>query len=102
MTGTITDKLIAAVVEITDLGELYPASVLKGRIGLDVRIERGALAAGKRVRLFSLDSQEQVEIDGIEMLSNPCDPNVVRILCSKPKTLTLAAGKVEGWSIAED
>ena len=101
MTRTITDKLVATVIEVTDLGELFPASVLKGRIGLDVRIERGSLSTGKRVRLHGLGSEEEVEIVGIEMLSNPHDPNVVRILCSKPRMLALPTGKVEGWIIAE-
>lgn len=101
MTKTITDKLVATVLEVTNLGELFPASVLKGRIGLDVRIERGSLSTGKRVRLHGLNSEEEVEILGIEMLSNPDDPNVVRVLCSKPKTLILPTGKVKGWIIAE-
>ncbi|HKI31161.1 MAG TPA: hypothetical protein VKA46_04795 [Gemmataceae bacterium] len=101
MTRTITDKLVATVIEVTDLGQLFPASVLKGRLGLDVRIERGSLSTGKKVRLHGLGLEEEVEIIGIEMLSNPHDPNVVRILCSKPKTLALPTGKVEGWVIAE-
>jgi len=53
------------------------------------------------VRLHGLGSEEEVEIVGIEMLSHPHDPNVVRILCSKPKLLALPTGKVEGWIIAE-
>ena len=101
MTKTITDKLIATVIAVTDLGKLFPAPTLKGRIGLDVRIERGSLATGKKVQLHGLGSEEEVEIVGIEMLSNPHDPNVVRILCSKPKLLALPTGKVEGWMIAE-
>ena len=101
MTRIITDKLVATIIEVTDLGGLYPASVLRGRVGLDVRVERGSLSTGKRVRLHGLGSEEEVEITGIEMLSNPHDPNVVRILCSKPKTLALPTGKVEGWIIAE-
>ncbi len=101
MARTITDKLVATVIEVTDLGELYPASVLKGRIGLDVRIEQGSLSTGKRVRLHGPGLTEEVEIIGIEMLCNPHDPNVVRILCSKPKTLAFPTGRVEGWSIAE-
>ena len=94
--------LAATVVEVTDLGRLFPAPTFKGRIGLDVRVERGSLSTGKRVRLSGLGVEEEVEIAGIEMLSNPHDPNVVRILCSKPKVLALPTGKVEGWIIAED
>ncbi len=101
MTKTITDKLVATVVEVTNLGELFPASVLTGQIGLDVRIERGSLTTGKSVRLQGLGWEEEVEIVGIEMLSNPRDPNVVRILCSKPKRLALPTGKSEGWIILE-
>ena len=99
MTRTITDELVATVIEVTDLGELFPASVLKGRIGLDIRLERGALSTGKRVWLHGSGSEEEMEIIGIEMLSNPHDLNVVRILCSKPRTLALPSGKVEGWEI---
>lgn len=102
MTRTITDKLVATVVEVTDLGVLFPAPSFKGRIGLDVRVERGSLSPGKRVRLSGLGVEEEVEIVGIEMLSNTCDTNVVRVLCSKPKVLTLPTGKVEGWTIAGD
>jgi hypothetical protein len=101
MTRTITDKLAATVIEVTDLGKLYPVSVLKGQIGLDVRVERGLLSTGKRVRLHGPDSEEEVEIVGVEMLSNPHDPEVVRIFCPKPKMLALPTGKVEGWTIAE-
>ena len=101
MIRTITNKLIATVIEVSNLGELFPASIFKGRIGLDIRIEQGSLSIGKRVRLSDPDMEEEVEIVGIEMLTNPQDPNVVRILCSKPKVLAIPTGKVEGWSIAE-
>jgi hypothetical protein len=102
MTRTMTDKLVATVVELTDLGSLFPASALKGRIGLDIRIERGSLAPGKRVRLSGPGCEELLEIVGIEMLSNAHDPNVIRILCWKPKMRVLPTGKAEGWTIAED
>jgi len=85
-----------------NLGELFPGSVLGGRIGLDVRVERGSLNRGKRVRLQSLDSEEEVEIVGIEMLSNRDDPNIVRIICSQPKLLRLPTGRLEGWAITEE
>jgi hypothetical protein len=102
MTRTIISNLAATVIEITDLGELFPAPVLKGRIGLDVRIERGSLSPGKRVRLSGPGLDVEVEIIGVEMMSNPHDPNVVRIFCSKPRMLALPTGKVEGWNISDD
>jgi hypothetical protein len=101
MTRTITSKLSATVIEITDIGELFPAPVFKARIGLDVRIERGSLSPGKRVRLSGPNSDEELEIIGIEMLSNPHDPNIVRIYCSKPTMPSLPTGKVEGWNIVD-
>ncbi|HLJ94240.1 MAG TPA: hypothetical protein VKU02_13720 [Gemmataceae bacterium] len=101
MTGTISDKLVALVVEVTDVGELFGTSVFKDRIGLDVRVVQGSLAIGKKVFLSRPGEQEELEIVGIEMLRNPRDPNVVRILCSKPKRLTIASGTVEGWVITE-
>jgi len=102
MIRTITDKLVATVVEVTDLGALFPASVLRGRVALDVRVQRGSLCMGKRVRLSGPASEEEVQIEGIEMLHNAYDPTLIRILCSKPKTLALPSGKVAGWNIAED
>ena len=101
MTKTITTKLMATVVEVANLGELFPASVLRGRIGLDVRVEQGSLSPGKKVRLCGPDSEEVVEILGIEMLSDPHDPSVVRIHCSKPKVLGIPTGRTEGWIVAE-
>ena len=101
MTRTTTDKLVATVIEVMDLGGLFPASVLKGQIGLDVRVEQGSLCTGKRVRLHGLGSEEELEITGIEILRDPHDQNVVRILCSKPEVLTLPTGKLRGWLITE-
>jgi len=101
MTGAPTEKLVASVIEVTDLGELFPASVFKGRIGLDVRIARGSLSTGKKAWLHGPGSEEQVEIIGIEMLSNPHDPDVVRIICTKPKMLSIPTGKVAGWTMVE-
>ena len=95
-------KLIATVVEVTDLGQLYPTSILNDRFCLDVRIDRGSLSIGKKIRLSGQGAEEEVEIVGMEMLSNPYDPNLVRILCSKPKYLALPNGKIEGLSISED
>jgi hypothetical protein len=101
MTRTITDKLVATVLEVTEVGDLFPAPALRGRIGLDVRIEQGSLSTGRKVRLHGVGSEEEVEIVGIEMRGDPHDPGVVRIFCSEPKMLVLPAGKVEGWIIVE-
>ena len=96
-----SSKLVAKVVEIINLGELFPVSVLKGRIGLSVRVEQGALSTGHTVRLTGPDSEEEVEIVGIEMLGDPHDPSVVRIHCSKPKVLSIPIGRVVGWNIVD-
>jgi hypothetical protein len=101
VTRTITHTLIATVLEVTDVGDLFPAPALRGRIGLDVRIEQGSLTTGKKVRLHGVGSEAEVEIVGIEMRSDPHDPGVVRIFCSKPKILVVPTGKVEGWIIVE-
>jgi hypothetical protein len=101
MTKTITEKLIARVVGVTDLGGIYPGSTLIGQVGVDVCVEQGSLSIGQNVRLNGPGSSEQVQITGIEMLSNPHDPNVVRILLTKPKTQLPPTGKLEGWTIAE-
>ena len=102
MIRTVTTNLIATVIEVVDLGELFPISAFNGRIGLNIRIEQGSLAPGKKVWLSGADSEEEVQIVGIEMLSNPHDPNLVRVICAKPKLLTIPAGKLEGWNIVAD
>jgi hypothetical protein len=103
MIRTIADKLLAKVIEVSDLDSLFPSPALKGRIGLDIRIERGSITPNKTVRLScpAADQDVEIEIVGVEMLANVHDPNVVRILCSKPKELAIPTGKVEGWSITE-
>src|SRR5437870_13031616 len=101
MTRTNTNKLVARVVGVTNLSELFPAPVLKGHIGLDVRVERGSLSAGKKVWLSGPGFEEEVEIVGIEMLSDAHDPNVVRVHCSKLKVVTGTAGMEEGWILTE-
>lgn len=101
MARTATDKMAATVVEITDLSALFPDSVLKDRIALDVRIEQGSLRAGTRVRLCTAGLEEEIEVVGIELLSNPLGPDVVRIVCSRPHMLTLPTGKADGWTITE-
>lgn len=102
MTKTITERLVATVIEVTDLCELYPSIAgFKGRIGLDVRVEHGSLSIGKKVRLRGPGSEEEVEIAGIEMLYNSNDPDTVRILCLKPKTSALPTGKVKSWALTD-
>jgi hypothetical protein len=73
-----------------------------GQIGLDVRIQQGALHVGKRVRLQGPDSNEAVEAVGVELLATVPDPSLIRIHCSKPKTLDLATGKTNGWRLGEE
>jgi hypothetical protein len=102
MIKTIADKLLASVVEIEDIDRAFPGiASFKGRIALDVHIEQGTLSVGKRVQLSGPQFAESVEIVGIETVLKIEDPNVVRILCSRPSTLTVPAGKIEGWNIAE-
>ena len=102
MIKTITVKLFASVVGIEGLDRAYPGiASFKDRIALDVRIEQGSLSVGKRVQLSGPGFTEPVDVVGIEMVLNIEDPNVVRILCSKPKALAIPTGKVEGWNIAE-
>jgi hypothetical protein len=102
MIKTFTDKLLASVVGIEDVDQAYPdVSAFKGRIAVDVRIEQGSLSVGKRVQLAGPLFSETIEVVGIEMVLNLEDPNVVRILCSKPSTAPVPTGKVEGWNLVE-
>src|SRR5947209_19577446 len=102
MIKTIANKLLASVVGVEDLDRAYPGiAAFKGRLALDVRIEQGSLSVGKRVQLTGPLFSEPVEVVGVEMALNLEDPNVIRILCSKPPTVSIPAGKVEGWNLAE-
>jgi hypothetical protein len=101
MMKTIAEKLAATILEATDLGGYFPASSLKERLALDVRVEGGALSVGKRVLLRGPAEEEDLEILGIEMLRDAHDTSVVRVQCSKPKVLSFPIGKVEGWMLAE-
>jgi hypothetical protein len=102
MIKIVTEKLMATVLDVVDLGGLYPAiACFQNRVGLDIRIEQGSLTIGKKVRLSSPAADDEVEVIGIEMLSNLQDPNVARVICSRPKALAIPVGKVEGWHIAE-
>ncbi len=101
MIKTITDKLLASVVGMEDVERAYPGiASFTGRVAVDVRIERGSLSVGKRVQLSGPEFSAPVDVVGIETVLNLKDPNVVRILCSKPATLAVP-GQVEGWTIAE-
>lgn len=93
--------MLATVIEISNLAEILPPSVMKGRIGLDIRIEQGSLSVGKRVKLHGLGSEEELEIVGIEMAADLHDPGLIRIHCSKPTGFPLPTGDVDGWMIEE-
>ncbi len=101
MPRTIGDTLIACVIQVIDLGALFPASVLQGSIALDVRVEQGSFLVGSKVRLVGPACEEEVEIVSVEMLRDPHDVDVVRIHCPKPQSLSLPVGKVEGWFLAD-
>jgi len=94
-------KLIASVLDFVDFGAQYPGSVLGRQIGLDVRAVQGSVSIGKKILLSGPDAQEELEIVGIELLSNPRDRSVVRIHCSKPMKLVIPDATLEGWTIEE-
>jgi hypothetical protein len=54
------------------------------------------------VDLASRFEKEEITIKGIEMKSDPADPNKVRIVCSKPKTIKIPLGDVGEWTISEE
>jgi hypothetical protein len=101
MIKTVAVKLVATVIEVMDLGTLFPGSAFNGRIGLDVRIDQGSLSAETPLCLSGPGGEAVLDVVGIEMSSNSRDPNLVRILCPKPKGLSLPVGLVDGWHVAE-
>lgn len=102
MIRTTTDKLVAKILGILDVGTLYPGSTLEGQVALDVVVEQGILVVGSQARLSCGSVDEVVEITGVEMPSHTGNPNVIRVFCSKPATLALPNGKAEGWVLLED
>lgn len=102
MIKTVTGKLLASVAGVEYLDQTFPGvGSFKGRVAMDIRVERGTLSIGKRVRLTGPHLDEVVEVVGIEMHPNLEDPSLVRILCSKPSLIVLPTGRVTGWNIVE-
>jgi hypothetical protein len=102
MLKVTAEKLFAVVVGIADLGTQFPGvASFNDRIGLDVRVEQGSLAVGKKVRLTGPRGNEEVAIVGIEMSGVLRDPSLVRVVCSKPSTISVPSGPVSDWHIAE-
>jgi hypothetical protein len=102
MATDISTKLVANVVASVDLDPFFPAPAFKGLVAFDVYVEKGEISTGKRVFLVGQSEKEQVTVKGIEMRSDPADPNKVRVLCCKPKTIKLPLSSNGDWTIAEE
>jgi hypothetical protein len=102
MATAISSKLVANVVGSVDLDTLFPAPALKGLVAFDVCVVKGEISKGKRVLLASRSDKEEITISGIEMKSDPADPNKVRVLCSKPKRIHIPLSSDGNWTIVEE
>ena len=99
----MADKLVATVLEITDLGEVQLADQggSERQIELDIQVQQGELCAGKRVRLSGPGYGEEIEFRSIYLLRKLDDPSWKRIICSRPGSLAIPTGDLAGWTIAE-
>jgi hypothetical protein len=102
MATDISTKLMANVVASVDLDTFFPSPAFKGLVAFDVYVEKGEISTGKRVFLTGQSEKEEVIISGIEMKSDPADPNKVRVLCSKPKTIKIPLSNNVEWTIGEE
>jgi hypothetical protein len=91
----MTEKLAATVLGSTDLGGS------EEQIELDIQVQQGALSTGTRVRLSGPGFGEEIEIRAVYMLGKPGDRSWVRIICSRPNSLTIPAEELTGWRITE-
>jgi hypothetical protein len=91
----MAEKLAATVLEITDLGGA------EEQIELDIQVQQGDLSTAARVRLSGPGSGEEIEISSVYMLGKPGDRSWARIICSRPKSLTIPTGELRGWKITE-
>jgi hypothetical protein len=102
MAAAISTKLTARVIASVDLESLFPAPAFKGSVAFDVYVDRGEISTGKSVFLLGRFEKEEITIKGIEMKSDIADPNKVRILCTKPKTIKIPLPDSGGWTISEE
>ena len=68
MATAVSSKLVARVIACEDFDRLFPSTVtLKGQIALDVYIDEGTIAIGKKVWLSSRLGTEELMVKGIEL-----------------------------------
>jgi hypothetical protein len=97
MSDLSTDRLGGVVLRFVNIAALLPR--YKGHIGLEVRIERGRLRPGQKIKLSGPEVTTEIEVAGIEVSHDPKEPKVIRVLCSSPAGLSFPDGDVEGWTI---
>jgi hypothetical protein len=98
----MAEKLVALVLRIADHGEVQLAEGgSEEQIELDIEVQQGELCPGQRVRLSGPGYGEEIEFRAFYMLRKPDDRNWVRIICSRPKSLTIPTEELAGWRIAE-
>jgi hypothetical protein len=102
MATALSAKLKARVIASVDLESLFSTPAFKGLVAFDIYVDKGQIFTGKKVSLGSQSEKEEVTIQGIELKAEIADPNKVRILCSKPKTIQVPLTDGEGWTITEE
>jgi hypothetical protein len=102
MATALSSKLMAKVVGSDDLEVLFPTPTFEGLVALDIYVDKGDISIGKSVLLASSLANELIVIRGIEMQADLADPNKIRIICTKPKSIKFPLVASEAWSVFEE
>jgi len=102
MATALSSKLMAKVVGSVDLEVLFPTPTFEGLVAMDIYVDKGDISVGKTVLLESPMGKELIVIRGIEMQADLADPNKIRIICSKPKSIKFPLVASAAWSVFEE
>jgi hypothetical protein len=96
----MAEKLLATVLRITDLGAVELAEGgSEEQIELDIQVRQGELGTAKRLRLSGPGYGDEIEFRSCYMLGKPDDRSWVRIICFRPRSITIPTGNLTGWAL---
>jgi hypothetical protein len=70
------------------------------QIELDIEVQQGELSTAKRLRLSGPGYGEEIEFRSIYLFRDlRAAPGWARIICSRPRSLTIPTGDLAGWTL---
>jgi len=98
----MAEKLLATVLRIADLGEGQLAEGgSEEQIELDIEVKQGELRMTERLRLSGPTYEDDTEFRSIYLFHHPgASPGWARIICSRPRSLTIPTGDLAGWTLS--